>query len=328
VLCLLFVATNASADPIRLRLATAAPDGSSFAREFRAFSRDVETLTHGAVQIKWLFGGIAGTEREVADRIKRDQLDGIASAGMLCQELAPTMRVTRLPGLYRDRKEQAYVFSRFVPVLTQEFAKAGFVFFGGPGLGPDVLFSRRPVNTFAELRQIKTWRWDLDEVSLRAGEALGMSWLPIRLEDALGAYDSGRIDAFAALPTAALAFQWSAASHFVLDLPMDFMTGCLLVANRAFDAIPNEERQIIRGAAAKAIAHLSEVGELSDQQLLGGLFARQGLKVVEPSAELRDQFTAAARAVRVGLGARLVPPKLLQEVDAMLATYRAEHPQR
>ena len=325
MLSLLLLATSVHADPIRLRLATAAPDGSAWAREFRAFARDVDAMTHGQVQIKWFFGGIAGTEREVADRIKRDQLDGVASAGMLCQQLAPTMRVTRLPGFYRNRAEVSYVFGRLAPVLADEFAHTGFVFLGGPGLGPDVVFSRRPVTTFDELRRLKAWRWDLDEVILLSAEAEGLTSVPLRLEDAGPAYDAGRIDGFMALPTAALAFQWSTSARYVLNLHMEYLMGCLLVTNRAFDAIPNAEREAVRTAAAKAITRVSEVGELSDEQLLGGLFARQGLTIVQPSQALHDQFFAAARAAREKLGDQLVPHKLLERVESLLNQYRAEH---
>ena len=55
------------------------------------------------------------------------------------------------------------------------------------------------------------------------------------------------------------------------------------------------------------------------------LFARQGLKSVAVSEQFRLDFFREAREVRNSLGAKLVSPKLLEQVLAWLADYRAEH---
>src|SRR4051812_33372117 len=99
IACLLagfFATTPVAADPSRVvRMASVVPEGTSWARELRAWARDVETQTRGALKIKLYLGGIGGDELEVENRIRRDQLDGAVSAGMLCEKLAPTMRVMR-----------------------------------------------------------------------------------------------------------------------------------------------------------------------------------------------------------------------------------------
>ena len=59
VLAALCFAATAHADRTVLRLATAAPDATSWAKELRAFSRDVESSTDGQVAIKWYMGGMA-----------------------------------------------------------------------------------------------------------------------------------------------------------------------------------------------------------------------------------------------------------------------------
>jgi TRAP-type C4-dicarboxylate transport system substrate-binding protein len=315
----------ARAEPHRLRIATAAPDGTSFAREFRAFARDVEATTHGEVTVKWYFGGIAGDENEVVGRIRRDQLDGIASAGVVCAQLAPTMIATRLPGVYESREEAAWVFSRLTPALTEEFAKAGFAYFGGPSLGPEVLFTRTPVNTFADWKKMKVWRWDVDEWALAISREMGMQGVPLSLDKGLAAYDEHRIDGFLVIPTGALAFQWSANAKYVLKLPTTFISGCFLVANRAFDPIPVEHQKAIRAAAAKAFVRVSDEGRMIDEQLLGTLLKRQGLQSVEATPELRHDFIVAAHDAVIRLGAKLMPLPLFDEVSKLVTEYRATH---
>src|SRR5262249_22535490 len=88
----LAAASPASAGPVTLRIAAVVPEGTQWAREIRAFGREVSLSTHEDVQIKWYFNGIAGDEIQSHERVMRDQLDGIMSGGMLCQRLSPSMR--------------------------------------------------------------------------------------------------------------------------------------------------------------------------------------------------------------------------------------------
>jgi hypothetical protein len=61
--------------------------------------------------------------------------------------------------------------------------------------------------------------------------------------------------------------------------------------------------------------------------LLGGLFARQGLKAVGVTEQFRHEFLQQAREQRERALAELVPQKLLAEALGWLADYRAEHAQ-
>ena len=78
--------STARADRTVLRLATAAPDSTSWAKELRAFGRDVEASTDGQVAVKWYMGGVAGDEKEALERIAKAQLDGMAS-GIECAQI-------------------------------------------------------------------------------------------------------------------------------------------------------------------------------------------------------------------------------------------------
>src|SRR4051794_39797241 len=92
VIGVVMVACVAQAEPRILRLGTIAPDGTAWAREFNTFAREVETETGKQVKVKWYFGGIAGDESEMLERVRRGQLDGAASGGPLCERLSPSLR--------------------------------------------------------------------------------------------------------------------------------------------------------------------------------------------------------------------------------------------
>jgi TRAP-type C4-dicarboxylate transport system substrate-binding protein len=309
-----------------LKMATVAPDGTTWAHEIKSFSNEVETATHGEVRLKWYYGGIAGADLQVGERIARGQLDGAASGGMLCSRLAPAMRVMRVRGAFRNRDEATHVLNRLRETIEGQFRKSGFVHLGSTGLGADYAFSRRPVQTLDDLKRLKAWRWDIDEVAQLFDKELGFASVPMPLEDAGQAYDEGKIDGFFSIPTAALAFQWYTRTRYLLDLPLGYLWGCLLVTQRAFDRLPPEHQGTLRAAGAKLGARLEEIGRAQDEALLHGLFQKQGVTPTEPSAQLRNELYAAALMAREQLGEKLVPKELLREVLAILADYRAEHP--
>lgn len=321
----LLAAPPAHAEPIVLRVASPAPEGTAWAREGKAWARDLESLTDGALKMKFYLGGITGSELETADRMRRGQIHVIASGGALCMKAAPSMRALRIIGLIQTREESAYVSGRLRQTFDEELRKAGFVNLGEMGIGPDVVFSSKPVRSMADFRGQRIWVWDVDDVAVRGLKALGIHVVPAPLEDAGRAYDHNQLDAFFAVPTAALAFQWSARSRYVTDLRAGFLRGCVLAAAPFFDQLSVEHQQALRTATAKMIARIEDVGRRQDEQLLGGLLDRKGVQRIEASQVFRGEFMTAARAAREQLGESLVPKALLSRVMGMLADFRAEH---
>jgi TRAP-type C4-dicarboxylate transport system substrate-binding protein len=324
-LLLLFTVTSvAYADPPTVRLATIAPQGSGWAREFGAWARDIELGTRGAVRIKMYYSAIGGDDLSVLDRIKREQLDG-AIGSESCIRLGPSLRVTRIFGLFQSRQESFYILGRLAPILDAEFLKHGFINLGEATLGPEMLFTRNAVHDFAELRKTILFVWDLDDALTMQARALGLRTVALPLDGAARAYDDKSVDGFIAMPTAALAFQWSAQTRYLENLDISYRNGCVFIASRAFDPLPIEVQRYMRTATAKLRQRLDDMNMRQDDALVGGLFARQGTKTVQVSDQFRLDFFREAREQRAILGDKLVPGKLLEQVLAWLADYRAEH---
>jgi TRAP-type C4-dicarboxylate transport system substrate-binding protein len=311
-----------------LRVATVSPDGTAWAREAKAYDRDVELATKGALRIKFYWGGVAGDDVEVMDRIRKGQLDGAASGGPLCERLAPSTRVLGIPGLFQDRDEVAHVMHLLRPVLQKEAQHEGFYWVGSSTLGPAVIFSRNPIRTWTDLRATKLWEWDLFEYAIKSDRSMGLNVAALPLLDAKRAYDTKQVDGFLAIPAAALAFQWSTQARYITDLRTRYLITCVVMSSRAFDRLPVAFQQEIISAGAKVDARIEDVGRRLDDLLLNGLFAKQGLTPVPASERLRSEFFEATRQARLQLGEKVVSPELLARVVQMLSDYRAEHRKR
>jgi TRAP-type C4-dicarboxylate transport system substrate-binding protein len=308
-----------------LRLASLAPEGSAWARAAHVFQREVEQHTAGRVRIKWYLNAVAGDEREMAERMKRGQLDGVGSGGMICERMMPSLRVVRLPGLTQTRDEASYVINALLPRLAAEAKQAGYTYVTGTALGPDMLFSRRPIRSFDELRKTRTWRWAADDVQLELARVMGLSVVSAEVDQATRLFDRGEVDAFWSIPTAALVFQWAQQAPYLLDLHSGYLFGCLLVTSATVDRLEPEDRQQLSAAGARLAEAFDEITAKTDDTLLHGAFQHQGVTIVPASERLRAEYFAAGLSARERLGAKLVPQELLDRVSGLLSDYRARH---
>jgi TRAP-type C4-dicarboxylate transport system substrate-binding protein len=316
LLALAWLVASAHADPIKLRLASVGPDGSSWAREVKAFSREVEKTTHGNVVTKWYLGGIAGDELEMLERTRRGQLDGFAAA-TVCPRLAHSLRAFLLPGLFPDAHQAGRVLSRLFPTVSQEVEANGYVLIAQVMLGSIMTFSRTPIQNVGELTKTPLYLWDADEILLQLLPKMGLHVVPTPVARGLELYDQKQVDGFVTSPTAALAFQWSARSGSFNDLPVAFLPGCLLISRRAFDQIPFADQQAVRAAGATLSRRIEDVMLTQEEDLVGGLLERQGLKRVRATPAYRDQVFERGRTAWKDTG--LVSQQLLDTIKGWLS---------
>lgn len=314
----------AGGEPVAVRVASMAPDGTAWARELKAYARDVEIASNGEVRLKLYLGGIAGDEAAVPDRIKKGQLDG-EMAAVTCERMAPSLRVLRVPGLIRRRDEAIYVIDRLRPKVDAEFRAHGFALLGLAWFGSDILFTKTPVHTMDELRKLRLWIWNLDVVWKSAMRDVGLHVVPMSVDDAGRAYEDGQVDGLLALPSAALVYQWSARSRYFMDLPVAAMAGCNFVSTSVFDALPIAAQSALRQASAKLNFRISEANGALEDALIGRLFEKQGVHRLPANEQLRTIFFDAAKEARERLPRDVVPAALISEVLGWLSDYRAAH---
>jgi TRAP-type C4-dicarboxylate transport system substrate-binding protein len=330
---LLFVVVTIVACPSRLladaqyhlRFATIAPEGTGWAREVKAFTREIETNSEGRIAIRVYLGGIAGDDTEMGRRMRADQLDGALSGGMLCQDVAPGFGVFRIAGLVQDRAEISYVQTRLFPTLREQARAHGMVLLTLGALGSDVVLSRVPIDSMETLRKLKLWQWDLDRTSVAMARAMGLTSVPLPVADAGKAYEDGVTDGFIAVPSAVFGYQWFSRKVYLSQLPFAPLLGCALMTTTAYDRLPKDLRDVIETASVEFGLRIGDTTRQQDEALLGGLFERQGVRTVPASPLLRAQFLDAAHAARDRLGNALVPTDLMMEVQSFLADYRSVH---
>ncbi|HEY2747605.1 MAG TPA: TRAP transporter substrate-binding protein DctP [Polyangia bacterium] len=309
-------------EPIVVRMAAIAPEGTGWARELKAMSREVEATTHGNVRLKWYLGGIAGDETTALGRVKRGQIDGAAGA-LFCGGLSPTLAVTRVAGLVQSRDEALHLLNHLRPQVEEDFKKRGFVALALGNFGNDIIFLRDRVDSFAELRKRPLWIWDAETVLKRQMQLMGLRMMPAPIDQLTPMYDAAKIDGMFVLPTAALAFQWTTRAKYFIEVRGSMLAGCMVIAQRAFDQLDLSDQQSLLAAGSRFGARFEELGKREDALLLGGMLEKQGVHRLSGSEGLRSAFLEAASAARAQLDDSVIPSQLLKESLDLLATYRA-----
>ncbi|MBV8760872.1 MAG: TRAP transporter substrate-binding protein DctP [Deltaproteobacteria bacterium] len=320
-------ARHASADEPKhkLRIATAAPDDTSWAHAFHQFARMVSEGTHGEVEIKFYYGGIAGDEAETHRLMDAGKLDGVVSGGPLCDDVIPSMRALGIVGLFQSQDEATYVLNQLRPAIDKEAHASGYLLLTTGSIGPVIMFTREPITSMAELQKTKLWSWDLNKIFLKEVTELNLSVEKTSIETAQKAFDTKRIDGYLTTPVAALAFQWYVGTKYITDLRTGYLMGCFLLRESAVDELTPEQQAVVRKAGTKLGIKIESDNREQDAKLLGGVYASRGLKLVPVSKKFRAEFFEAARSARQRLGEALLPRGLYEQVVQLLADYRAEH---
>ena len=195
---------------------------------------------------------------------------------------------------------------------------------GTTGLGPTLLFARMPIRNMTELRKTRLWAWDLFGGEIIAERKMGLSIEPAALERASHEYDEQKVDGFISVPTAALAFQWSARARYVMDLRIRYLTACVLISHASLDRLPIEHQNAIRASFAKGDARMEALAAEMTSCSAACSPARGCSRSRCPRPSARSSSRRLARRVR-RWASGWCRASCSDTVEQMLADYRAEH---
>lgn len=323
LLALTLGAAAAASQAATIKIATVAPDGTAWMREMRAAGEAVKAKTDGRVEIKYYPGGVMGDDATVLRKIKIGQLQGGAFTGGEASIIVKDAQVYSLPFLYRNVDEIDKVRAKLDPLLKQEFADQGFELLGVSGAGFAYLMSTRDIRTREDLKAAKVWVPQGDTIAEMAFKAAGVTPIPLPLSDVYTSLQTGLIDTAANTPSGAIAFQWHTKLKYLVDLPLTYVVGDVVVDKKAFDALGADDRKTVEAEFSAGFARLEKLNR-SDNAAAREALKQQGLTIVEPDAAERKRFEAIGSEVFKQLSDQgALSPQMLRALTAALAEVRA-----
>ena len=266
-----------------LKLATLAPDGSSWMNNFRAAADAVNEKTEGAVRIRFYPGGVMGDANTVLRRIRLGQLHGGTFTLGDLAVVAPEANLYSLPFQFRNTEELNALREEFDPIILDALREAGMVVPAISNGGFAYLFSAERIASSDDVSSnLRTWVPDGDELSRRTLERIGATAVPLGMAEVYTGLQTGTIDTFASTASGAIILQWHSRASFMLDLPVLMTAGAIAVDRRAFERLSESHQQIFMQEVGKAIRAQQASVDEENQQARAALTG-QGIEIIQPN---------------------------------------------
>jgi len=270
----------AGASPrVELKVATIAPDGTALVEGLREASREMLEKTGGRVGLKIYPGGVMGTDAVVLRKVRTGQLHGgtFVSGGLA--DVYGDYMVLGMPMLLKDYAQVDRAREKYEPMLTEELEKRGFVSFGMIESGFIYLMSNKPIARLADLKGLKVWVPEGDDISRKVFEEAGVQPIPLPIPDVLTGLQTNLLDTVPSSPSAAIILQWFTRVKYLTEVPLLYAYGTFAIAGKWWDRIPEQDRPVVREVLTRAVKEVDRRNRRDNKEALETL-RKQGISFV------------------------------------------------
>lgn len=294
-----FAASTANA-VTTLKIATAAPEASSWVQAMRQSAAEIKERTEGRVVIKYYVGGIQGSDAQVLKKMRIRNLHGAAFTPSALSDIYPDINLYSLPLTFNSYAEASYVREHMDQRLIDGLAEKGFVTFGFASTGFAMVMSNSPVRSVDDLKGKKVWVPEGDEVSYRAMQALSVSPTALPLTDVMVGLQTELLDIAPVSPIGALFLQWYTRVKYVTDMPLVYTFGFTVIDKNVFNKISPADQAIVHEVMSRIYAEFDAIGESDNKEALQAII-NKGLQPVDVPADEKARIRATMAKANLGL---------------------------
>jgi TRAP-type C4-dicarboxylate transport system substrate-binding protein len=304
-----------------LRIATLAPEGSDWMKEFDKAAAETKEKTSGRVILKYFAGGQQGDERDYVRKIKLGQLDGAGVTSIGLSMIDESIRVLEVPMMFKDINEVDYVADKMWGYFQKKFEGKGFKLNDRGEVGWIYVYSKDKLETVDQMKKAKIWQWGDDKIIASLYGKLGLTGVPLGVPEVDSSLTSGRLTAAYGSPYSTVALQWFSKVKFMTSMPMSFAIGASVVSIDATKKISAEDQKTIVEVAKSSAKKLRKVIRKANDEAKETM-KKRGIVVVTTPAETVTAFEKAAVDVQKAMVEKGVFSQ--QELD-MVIKYRDEY---
>ena len=252
--------------PIEIKLGTLAPRDSAWGGVFRAWAKAVKEESGGTVELTWFFNAQQGDEKEMIGKSRSKQIAGGAFTATGLSEIYQSVNALQMPGLFETWAQLDTVRAATRAKFDKGIEDNGFKILGWGDVGiSHIMF--RPDNGKGDpvkpdirvpenLKSYNTFYIAGDPISSKFLEKVGVSApkplsVPLILPSISGR-DKGSIDIITAPAIAAEQLQWSPQVTHVVDMPVGFGIGALVMNKDVFNALPDSAKAALEKTGKNA----------------------------------------------------------------------------
>ncbi|MDH5559099.1 MAG: TRAP transporter substrate-binding protein DctP [Alphaproteobacteria bacterium] len=320
---LAFLTAGGAASAQTIKLGTLAPKGSPWFENLQDMAADWGAASGGRIKVRIYPGGSIGDERDMVRKMQIGQLQGAVLTAEGLSIIVPEVLALQLPMIFKTDGELDYVRDKLKPELEAMFEKRGYKILNWGDIGWVRLFSRDPVVVMDDLRKQKLFTWAGDPELAEGYKVQGLQVVPLPVPEIFSGLQSGMIDALYAAPVAALSYQWFGLANNMTELKVLKLIGATVVTHKTWNKISPEVRDDVAAAAIEAGDNARDkIRNFEDEAIR--VMQEHGLTIHNVTAEQADAWEVSSRQSWKVYTKSLVPPKLVDRVEALRDEYRKQ----
>lgn len=306
-----------------IKLATLAPEGSSWMKTFSALNAEVTKKTENRVQFRIYPGGVMGDEKDMLRKMKIGQLQSAALTAGGLSAIFKEIDVLQIPFLFQKYEEADFILKKMDSFFRRGFEENGYVFLGWSEGGFVYLMSTVPISSVADIKKAKVWIWEESPMSTAIFGEAGVKAIPLSVPDVLVGLQTGLVDVIYAPPTVAISLQWFTRVKYLTDVPLIYLAGGIVVKKEIFKAIPSSDQTLIIESLQHHLDQLKAVTRNENREAIK-VMTKQGVKIITPSKDQIDEFKKLSNKAMEHITGKTFSKKVLEEVTSSLENHRRE----
>ena len=325
VVAVLFLALAApEAFAQTFKIATIAPEGSSWMKDMKSGAKAIEEHTDGRVKFKFYGGGVQGNDRQVQRKMRTGQLQGGAFTSGALNKFQKDADLFSMPMLFDSIDEARFVRKEMDAEVRQRLEDAGYVNFGFAGAGFAYMMSNKPLETLSDMKGQKVWIPEGDPIGFAALRALGVAPVIMPVTDVMTGLQTDLLDSVAVPPVGAVVFQWFTRLKYITELPIAYVYASLLIDKKAFSKVSEADQAIVREVMEGIYRKFDRYGVTDNLEALQALLDN-GLEMVSPNAmEVSEWRTIVSDSHRQMAIDGTFDIELLDRVEELIDDYRGD----
>ena len=328
VLAFILLGVMSAAYAQTIKLATLAPEGSSWMVAMRAGAKEINQRTDGRVKFKFYGGGVQGNDKQVLRKMRIGQLHGGAFTSNALVAFQKDAVLYGMPMLFNNFEEVRFARDRMDDKLRDLIEGAGYINFGFASGGFAHIMSNRPIANIEDMQGLKVWVPDGDRISYGAVKALGVSPVTMPLTDVLTGLQTELIDTIMGPPAGTIVLQWNTGVSYITELPLAYIFAMMVIQKKYFDRLQAPDQAIVREVMEKVYLGFEQQGNKDNEEAYKALLA-DGMKSVTPNQDQILKWHGAVQASNHRLAEEdVIDAGLLSEIECYVAAYRAGNPEK
>jgi len=318
---LLIAPHSAAAKTTTIKIATLAPEGSSYIQALNELNAELMQKTNNDVRLRIYPGGVLGDEKDMRRKMHVGQIHGAVLTAAGLSGIFIEMDVFQIPFLFEGYDEVDFVVEKMDAFFQKGLQDKGYILLGWSEAGFIRLLSTHPIASLDDLRKAKVWTWEEAPMAKAIFDEAGISAIPLSLPDVMVGLQTGLVEVVYAPPSMAISLQWFTKTKYMTDVPLMYLIGGIVVKKNILKKLSPDHQQVLMELCTKYLGQLKLAIRKENQDAIQ-VMAKHGVKLIYPSEDQIEDFKKVSQNAMNNQTGKSFSARVKDEILTYLEEYR------